>query len=769
MSSVATAFTTVVRVTPTRTAMLSRTGHTRHHNTFVETARVSARRPQSLLFSSTARIGDEVPVSSGATDGVYAKAKIVDRLMSKDGKFGILSVLVSDEATSSTKITQPVVPEVSMGIPVPTMMTKQPKPTTSKAHKQGDDMLGKVVKFSNSNHDDVVNVNMKGMVIAHRYPLAFVYVAATAAAASNASASADAVVTLSGVEDGDPVQILKKNTNIHPVQQHVLGKVVDCFGDEIIMKMNSSIAGQTGTETEIDATENGRPIFSPIPLVADISLINRPLLTGVPFIDELAPIGKGQNMLMVGQEPQNDGRRKRHLVQVALEMQRLEATMGRPVKCVYAATGTGTETVLPQMTHNDFTVVTNRVSNDDAIVKAAESVAVCAAACSIGEFYSRFANDHDDDGNDDQQDNDGHDSDALVIIDTVDPLKVFWDYTTRVLMNVYGKDAVVKEDASGAAGSESRAFFSSLIQRAGSFKTNTKKVEGSKDKQHQTQSSLTLLILATLPNDDAGPADGEDAVLFTPQDFEGYNPKLKVRIQMLIDKGIPVTTAILNKLEIPIPPTKESSPSQSQYDRVSVLRHVDELMSMTDGQLWLLDDNENDNGNESQSIALDVRRSVTRVGVGADTDSRADAPALRDLIGGLRFDFAQALALEGGADIKNDKNAQKQLLRRDALLLALHQGGAGGGSNDSDHTPKRLSQQCVGLLAARSGTFDNAIQQGHGAGTKEGSQLVSDLMAHLTKKTNKSNDILERIDATLDLSAEDRASLEAEIKLFSQQ
>ena len=39
-------------------------------------------------------------------------------------------------------------------------------------------------------------------------------------------------------------------------------------------------------------------MFAPIPKVSDIALINTPLLTGITMFDALAPIGKGQNMLL---------------------------------------------------------------------------------------------------------------------------------------------------------------------------------------------------------------------------------------------------------------------------------------------------------------------------------------------------------------------------------------------------------------------------------------------------------------------------------------
>ena len=105
--------------------------------------------------------------------------------------------------------------------------------------------------------------------------------------------------------------------------------------------------------------------------------------------------------------------------------------------------------------------------------------------------------------------------------------------------------------------------------------------------------------------------------------------------------------------------------AESEQKRRLILQHVDDLISISDGQIWfdeLL-------YSKGQRPAIDPQRSITRVGIGADTPCRADAPALRNLIGGLRFDFAQAASLDGAGA---NSGADRQILKRDAYLLALH-------------------------------------------------------------------------------------------------
>jgi len=73
--------------------------------------------------------------------------------------------------------------------------------------------------------------------------------------------------------------------------------IIDCFGNYV------SIANAKASST--DAID--RAIFAPILKVSDIALINVvPMLTGSAMVDGLAPIGKGQNMLIIGQDTDVD-------------------------------------------------------------------------------------------------------------------------------------------------------------------------------------------------------------------------------------------------------------------------------------------------------------------------------------------------------------------------------------------------------------------------------------------------------------------------------
>ena len=162
---------------------------------------------------------------------------------------------------------------------------------------------------------------------------------------------------------------------------------------------------------------------------------------------------------------------------------------------------------------------------------------------------------------------------------------------------------------------------------------------------------------------------------------------------------------------------------------------------MSDGQVWL-DETLYAKG---QRPAMDPQRSITRVGVGADTKSRADAPAMRGLAGGLRFDFAQANSLEGAGA---NSGAEKQLLKKQAYLLAMHQEAG---------DERSLSENCVLLLAASMLVLDDIVEKGGTAGTDLGRDAIQGLIAHVRETAPKA---MEEIDETLDLSEEVRSELE---------
>ena len=151
---------------------------------------------------------------------------------------------------------------------------------------------------------------------------------------------------------------------------------------------------------------------------------------------------------------------------------------------------------------------------------------------------------------------------------------------------------------------------------------------------------------------------------------------------------------------------------------------------------------------------MDFQQSITRIGIGKDTESRADSPAMRRVVEGLRMDLIQAENM-GGADIETvaSKNQQRKL---QAYLLAMHQQPGSGA--------RKLSESCVALLAASSGALNNSIDSGVLAGSDEGTQLIRDLLDHVNKSVPG---CLDEIDLTLDFTEETKVDIVAAIKSYN--
>ena len=272
-----------------------------------------------------------------------------------------------------------------------------------------------------------------------------------------------------------------------------------------------------------------------------------------------------------------------------------------------------------------------------------------------------------------------------------------------------------------------RGFFSSLIQRAARFKAN------------KGGGSITLVLLSTIPNPEEEEEDnsGEDEITFHASDFDGMADKIKMRIDMLIKAKVPLTPTNLRKINLPVP-----KPSETENAKRLAIQHIEDLISMSDGQVWL----DETLAEQGRSPPLDPSRSMTRVGIGADTrNCRADAPALRSVVGSLRFEFQQAMDLMDsslststlpGASVEGDV---RQVQRRDAYLLAM---------NQRTDEARKLSEECVALLAASQGYLD-------------GQTTMGGLMAHVE---NEAPEIVNSIDTTLDLSLDERSELEKAIK-----
>ena len=668
-------------------------------------------------------------------------------------------------------------------------------------------MTGRTVTFSINNN----SFKRVGIVIAHRHPIAFVLLLddddSNNDDNSNSNDSSDIINNVVGKECTISTNMISIDPSGIPIGSIVnyMGKPLSVLEDgsvcRTLPKASTSVSSTAGAaipngvdiNLSIDmssmkntdtSSSTSRPIFVPIPKISDIGLIDSPLVTGITAIDALTPIGKGQNMLIIGKNDDDDdvgndeggneegvnNKRKwminllKNVIQNQKEQQEQEVNSssdtngGSNIRCYYGLT-IGNNNVRKNVMNDmkEFGIlddVTMIVSNHDsssssssksdlddgndaaASLEAAEAVAVAATACTLGEHHALTTG-----------------GDSVVIIDDINLHKSLWDITTRELVKVYGVNSVVKADLEGGSSSEMRGYFSSLIQRAARFKMN------------KGGGSVTLILLSTLPNEDeegeesSGSSSGGDEseqqqTTFEASDFDGMSDKIKMRIDMLLKANVPLTSSNLRKINLPVP-----KPSEAENAKRLALQHIDDLISMSDGQVWF---DEALAGQQGRSPPLDPSRSMTRVGIGADTRTcRADAPALRSVVGSLRFDFQQAMDVivpsssTASSSTASGGDADKQVLRRDAFLLAMHQRPNEG---------RKLSQECIALLAASKGYLDGVLAV-HMPGTMEGTDAMERLLTHVEERARE---IVKSIDTTheRDLSLDERNILEEAIKEY---
>jgi len=239
--------------------------------------------------------------------------------------------------------------------------------------------------------------NVRGTVVAHRHPIAFVLVDNDAKEPLQTSGRAS---------------ISKQSTTLNPATIPI-GSAVDYLGRQMSILSDGSVsrslpkASTTSPLPEINmetgfgvASSEERPIFSPIPKISEIGLIDSPLVTGITAIDALTPIGKGQNMLVIGQEESLEKRStdKRGWM-INLMKNVLGSHTGKNMRCFYGLTSGDPavkQSVLSKMDEAGLrdeivTVLSScECISDDAERKmeAAEGVCVAAAACTLGEHHA---------------------------------------------------------------------------------------------------------------------------------------------------------------------------------------------------------------------------------------------------------------------------------------------------------------------------------------------------------------------------------------------
>jgi len=594
----------------------------------------------------------------------------------------------------------------------------------------GDDYTGRSVQFHTYNHNDEqeeIDSIINGIVLIQRTPYLFIY-----------------------YMDNDMHNLFTSNTTFDNVKVKLSSSKQCIYYD--INDIKDNVVDYPTLQSK--SKKSKRELYATIPNVSEIELINEPCLTGFTSIDTMCPIGKGQNMLFIS----NDDTIKRNVIYdiIATQQNNINNTKTGPMKIIYGSTSyTGREKqiilgdLIDKSLLDDIIFVTTEdnellplsSSNEDdkdCIVSAAEGICIALSSCSIGELYAR--------------DNDSNNlKDVLIVIDTIHPFKILWDYTTRYLLQLQqgeeDDDSMDEEKAmiaSKSSDSEMRSYFSNIIQRSCNLKQN---IGG----------SISLLLFANEPtNPSSSKQQDSDNYSFTMDDFESTifkkndnNDKLRQRIQILLDRNIPLTMSNCQKLDIPIPPISTSNNDVNiiKYNQYkSSLKFIDDLISMTDGQIYL--DTTTSQQKQQSSVTsfklpkyppINIQKSLTRIGIGKDTVCRADAKVIQKISSGLRLELLY------GLDNIFDLTTKKRI-RYQAYLNIMEQY-----NNNANSDIRSLVDSVILILAVKLGFMDTYVIQEGNELPLQSTTIIKDLL-HYVNEDKSTKSVLKTIQDTYDFS-----------------
>ncbi len=397
--------------------------------------------------------------------------------------------------------------------------------------------------------------------------------------------------------------------------------------DDVASESDERLAAADGGDAWAGAFDHlGAPLGAPLgatavsptpPLVfgaivpqAERAPISKPLHTGVVAIDALAPLGRGQSMLLLGPD--------------GLPAELSRSAVARRVLGGSAAFAPEVSTVLVMRVpaggapaaYDSLRGAPWLASTKVLLAEGdVELLLAAQAACSYAEARG---------------------GDSLVVVDSLAPLLRLWRSAEAALA---AQQIVVRAEEEG---SQLRAFYALLTERANRRKGG----------------STTLLLLQPSASVRAAAESAKEA--YELDDFveAGFSQTALKRLGVLVSKGVPLTPSTLEKLSIPAPgsghPRAEGGRRAGQ--------HTEELTSLSDGHIEL-----------SETLAsvgrqppVDPAQSLTRIGVGTTAlRPAATTKAMRLVTRALRLELASA------ADPVHCETAQRT--RAAACAACLHQ------------------------------------------------------------------------------------------------
>jgi len=168
------------------------------------------------------------------------------------------------------------------------------------------------------------------------------------------------------IKEGDEVKRTKRIMSV-PVGDAMIGRVVDALGNAIDGKGDI-------------ITDMFNPVEKIAPGIIDRQPVKEPLQTGLKAIDAMAPIGRGQRELIIGD---------RQTGKTAVAIDTIINQKGKDVVCIYVAIGQKASTVaqvvkkLEDYGAMDYTIVVSATASDPAAMQFLAPYSGVA----IGEYF----------------------------------------------------------------------------------------------------------------------------------------------------------------------------------------------------------------------------------------------------------------------------------------------------------------------------------------------------------------------------------------------
>jgi len=422
-------------------------------------------------------------------------------------------------------------------------------------------------------------------------------------------------------------------------------RILDCFGNPLDVEAVRPLV-----------TVARQPLLAQAPKQAELKPICSSLHTGTTAIDALTPVGRGQSMLLIGEE----GTGKSTIARDAILAQ---ASAGsQDVHCIVGVSrgGVGQAVAVAEDLQKEaspslrerLTVVGARSENP------VESMLVAAAACAAGEMI---------------RDSGGH---ALVVLDELSGHLQLWDEIEN------------SSTADAHHIAEQRIFYSALLQRAAQLSDS------------MGGGSLTIFALVTEALPLPQPVASDGPRFFVEDDFRHHSPSDRARVKLLLSRGISLDRANLQRIKISEPrqttpsPADDAQLNETRARKACNVQHVDQLKSLADGHIQL----HRELFTRGYRPALRPSESLARVGAGSDPLIRPQpsSPAMQQVALSLRLELAQANDILRGC---HDAYMQQQQIRTRAMITGLCSQRSGN--------PRSLSEELALLLALIDGRLDH--------------------------------------------------------------